>query len=72
MLSRENMKKFMEKMKWGEMMENRRNIGRNWKNYDVLENVDKLIKLWIKVVKEDEWKWGEMKDRKGNKIKKIR
>ena len=56
------MKKFIEKMKWGGMMGNGRNIGRNWKNYDVLDNVDK----WIKVVRENEWKWGEMKDKKGN------
>lgn len=61
------MKKFIEKIKWGGIMGNGRNIGRNWKNYDVLENVDKLIKLWIKVVKENEWKWGEMKDKKGRK-----
>ena len=60
------MKKFIEKMKWGGMRRNGRNIGRNWKNYDVLDNVDKWIKLWIKVVKENEWKWGEMKDKKGN------
>lgn len=46
-------------------MGNKRNVKRNWKNYDVLENVDKLIKLWIKVEKENEWKWGEMKDKKG-------
>ena len=70
--SRGNMNKFIEKMKWGGIMGNERNIRRNWKNYDVLDNVDKLIKLWIKVVKENEWKWGEMKDRKGKKIKKIR
>ena len=60
------MKKFIEKMKWGGIGRKIRNIGRNWKNYDVLDNVDKLIKLWIKVVKENEWKWGEMKDKKGN------
>ena len=47
-------------------MGNGRNIRRNWKNYDVLDNVDKWITLWIKVVKENEWKWGEMKDKKGN------
>ena len=52
----------MEKMKWDGMREKIRNIGKNWKNYDVLDNVDK----WIKVVRENEWKWGEMKDRKGN------
>ena len=59
------MKKFIEKIKWGGIGRNRRSIGRNWKNYDVLENVDKWIKLWIKVVIENEWKWGEMKDKKG-------
>ena len=48
-------------------MRKRGNIGRNWKNYDVLDDVDK----WIKVVKENEWNWGEMKDRKGREIKEI-
>ena len=48
-------------------MRKRGNIGKNWKNYGVLDNVDK----WIKVVRENEWKWGEMKDRKGREIKEM-
>ena len=71
MLSRGNVKKFIGKMKWGEMMGYGENIRRNWKNYGVLDNVDKLITLWIKVVRENEWKWGEMKDRKGREIKEM-
>ena len=59
------MKKFMEKIKWDEIGRKIRNIVKNWKNYDVLDNVDKWIKLWIKVMKENEWKWGGMKDKKG-------
>ena len=66
-MSRGNVKKFIEKMKLGEIGRKIRNIGRNWKNYDVLNNVDK----WIKVVRENEWKWGEMKDRKGREIKEM-
>ena len=70
-MSRENVKKFMGKMKWGKMGRNGRNIGRNWKNYDVLDNVDKWITLLIKVVRENEWKWGKVKDRKGREIKEM-
>ena len=71
MLSRGKVKKFIEKMKLGEMRRKIKNVGRNWKNYDVLDNVDKLIKLGIKAVRENEWKWGEMKDRKGREIKEM-
>ena len=70
-MSRGKVKKFIEKMKLGKMVGNGRNIRRNWKNYDVLDNVDKWIKLGIKVVRENEWKWGEMKDRKGREIKEM-
>ena len=66
-MSRGNVKKFIEKMKWGGMIGDRGNIRRNWKNYDVLDNVDK----WIKAVRENEWKWREMKDRKGREIKEM-
>ena len=61
------MKKFIEKIKWGGIGKKKRNIRRNWKNYDVLDDVDK----WIKVVRENEWKWGEMKDRKSREIKEM-
>ena len=49
-------------------MGNERNIGRNWKNYDVLENVDK----WIKVMKGNDGKWEEKKDEKGRVDKEIK
>ena len=66
-MSRGNVKKFIEKMKLDGIGRKIRNIGKNWKNYDVLDDVDK----WIKVVRENEWKWGEMKDRKGREIKEM-